>query len=70
MTPVLDQPLAAERPQNAQKLLQPGTNAPDFSLSVTPDRSLRLSDLAGKPVILAFYPRLESGLRRSARSVQ
>ena len=38
------------------KLLSPGTKAPDFTLNVTPDQSLTLSDLSGKPVILAFYP--------------
>ena len=37
-------------------LLQPGTTAPDFKLNVTPDQSLALSELSGKPVILAFYP--------------
>ncbi len=34
----------------------PNTPAPDFSLHVTPDQSLSLSELKGKPVILAFYP--------------
>jgi peroxiredoxin len=33
-----------------------GTSAPDFTLHVTPDQNLSLSDLAGKPVIIAFYP--------------
>ena len=37
-------------------LLPSGTPAPDFSLRVTPDQRLSLSDLRGKPVILAFYP--------------
>jgi peroxiredoxin len=37
-------------------ILAPGTVAPDFGLRVTPDQSLSLRDLAGKPVILAFYP--------------
>jgi peroxiredoxin len=37
-------------------LLQPGTPAPDFALPAGPDRTLRLSDLRGRPVILAFYP--------------
>jgi len=36
--------------------LSPGTQAPDFSLRVTPDQKLSLSDLRGRPVILAFYP--------------
>jgi peroxiredoxin len=37
-------------------VLQPGTPAPDFTLHVTPDQSLSLSELRGRPVILAFYP--------------
>ncbi len=37
-------------------LLPPGTTAPNFSLLVTPDQKLSLSELRGKPVILAFYP--------------
>ncbi len=37
-------------------ILAAGTRAPDFSLHVTPDQVLSLGDLAGKPVILAFYP--------------
>jgi peroxiredoxin len=37
-------------------ILNAGAKAPDFSLSVTPDQKLTLSELRGKPVILAFYP--------------
>ncbi|MDB5605507.1 MAG: Alkyl hydroperoxide reductase subunit C-like protein [Bradyrhizobium sp.] len=37
-------------------ILAAGTAAPNFSLRVTPDQDLTLSDLRGKPVILAFYP--------------
>ena len=37
-------------------ILGPGTPAPDFTLHVTPDQNLSLSELRGKPVILAFYP--------------
>jgi len=37
-------------------LLPPGTPAPDFQLPATPDQKLSLSELRGKPVILAFYP--------------
>jgi peroxiredoxin len=37
-------------------ILAPGEAAPDFKLRVTPDQYLSLGDLAGKPVILAFYP--------------
>jgi peroxiredoxin len=38
------------------QLLGPGKRAPDFTLHVTPDQELSLSDLKGKPVIIAFYP--------------
>jgi peroxiredoxin len=38
------------------ELLPPGTAAPSFTLHVTPDQTLTLSELRGKPVILAFYP--------------
>ena len=36
--------------------LEPGTEAPDFALRATPDETLSLSELRGRPVILAFYP--------------
>ena len=39
-----------------EPILGPGTPAPEFTLHVTPDQNLSLSDLQGKPVILAFYP--------------
>ena len=37
-------------------ILSAGIAAPNFTLRVTPDQNLTLSDLRGKPVILAFYP--------------
>lgn len=37
-------------------ILPPGTVAPEFTLNVTPDQTLSLSELRGRPVILAFYP--------------
>jgi len=37
-------------------VLKAGTVAPDFTLHVTPDQTLSLSELKGKPVVLAFYP--------------
>ncbi|QJR34059.1 redoxin domain-containing protein [Gemmatimonas groenlandica] len=33
-----------------------GASAPDFELRMTPQRSLRLSSLRGRPVVLVFYP--------------
>src|SRR2546430_620002 len=38
------------------RILAPGTQAPDFTLNVTPDQKLSLHELQGKPIILAFYP--------------
>ncbi len=37
-------------------ILTAGTPAPEFQLHVTPDQKLSLSELHGKPVVLAFYP--------------
>jgi peroxiredoxin len=37
-------------------ILVAGTAAPDFTLRVTPDQGLTLSNLRGRPVILTFYP--------------
>ncbi|MCX2575521.1 redoxin domain-containing protein [Pedobacter sandarakinus] len=37
-------------------MLSPGTTAPDFELSAAPNQKIKLSDLRGKNVILAFYP--------------
>lgn len=36
--------------------LAAGTPAPDFTLPRAPNDPLRLADLRGHPVILAFYP--------------
>jgi peroxiredoxin len=36
--------------------LAPGTKAPDFALSSTPDQTVSLSEFRGQPVILVFYP--------------
>jgi peroxiredoxin len=36
--------------------LAAGMAAPEFSLAASPDRRLALSDLRGRPVVLAFYP--------------
>jgi peroxiredoxin len=36
--------------------LKPGVEAPDFTLSATPDQKVSLSDFRGRPVVLVFYP--------------
>lgn len=38
------------------QILSPGTAAPDFTLRATPDQTLTLSELRGRPVVLVFYP--------------
>jgi peroxiredoxin len=38
------------------RILGAGTPAPDFALKAAPDQVRRLSELRGRPVILAFYP--------------
>jgi peroxiredoxin len=40
----------------ANKILAPGTPAPDFALHSTPDQIVSLSDFRGAPLIVAFYP--------------
>lgn len=40
----------------APTILPAGTPAPDFTLHTAPGKSLRLSELRGRPVILVFYP--------------
>src|SRR3954453_7576214 len=52
---VLESDVAHGRREMAH-VLAAGTSAPDFRLRVTPGQYLSLSDLRGKPVILAFYP--------------
>ena len=42
--------------QQSGGILPPKTPAPNFTLNATPDQKVSLSDLRGKPVILAFYP--------------
>ncbi len=37
-------------------MLAIGIEAPDFELNSTPDQKVKLSELRGKKVILAFYP--------------
>jgi peroxiredoxin len=41
---------------HSHAILPAGTPAPEITLHVTPDQSLSLSELRGRPVILAFYP--------------
>ncbi len=38
-------------------MLTEGTKAPDFTLQISEDRSIKLSDFLGKKVVLYFYPK-------------
>jgi peroxiredoxin len=42
--------------QHPSTVLSSGTAAPDFKLRTTPDQCVALSEMRGRPVILAFYP--------------
>ena len=46
----------SELDRRAAAILPAGTTAPDFTLNAAPDKTLRLSELRGRPVILVFYP--------------
>lgn len=44
------------RQQEHAGILAAGIPAPDFTLNSTPDQQLSLSELRGRPTVLAFYP--------------
>lgn len=50
------EPLAKPRGAAETKTLKVGDVAPDFELPATNDRTVKLSDLRGKNVFIAFYP--------------
>jgi peroxiredoxin len=37
-------------------ILQPGVKAPEFTLKCTPDQTVSLAEVRGRPLVLAFYP--------------
>lgn len=41
--------------------LKPGDAAPDFSLQGSDGRTYRLKDLAGRPVVIAWFPKAFTG---------
>lgn len=43
-------------PQDEAAILPAGASAPEFELASSPETKVRLSDLRGRPVVLAFYP--------------
>ena len=40
----------------APSIATPGSPAPDFALKATPDQTVSLDQLKGKPIVLVFYP--------------
>ena len=42
--------------QQQAGILSAGTPAPDFTLHSTPDQTVSLAELCGRPFVLAFYP--------------
>jgi peroxiredoxin len=48
--------MSSDKAATKGEVLPAGTVAPEFTLHVTPDQTLSLRELRGKPVILAFYP--------------
>src|SRR6476660_7413620 len=52
----LRRPPTAGKHVGMAEMPQSGEMAPDFTLPVSPDESVNLSALRGRPVVLAFYP--------------
>jgi thioredoxin-dependent peroxiredoxin len=42
------------------KLIEEGTEAPDFTLPNQDGEDVTLSDLRGRPVVLYFYPKADT----------
>jgi cytochrome oxidase Cu insertion factor (SCO1/SenC/PrrC family) len=52
--------LATQHPEPRVEL-KPGDPAPDFSLPGSDGRTYRLKELAGRPVVLAWFPKAFTG---------
>jgi peroxiredoxin len=52
--------VATQHPESPVEL-KPGDPAPDFSLPGSDGRTHRLSELAGRPVVLAWFPKAFTG---------
>jgi peroxiredoxin Q/BCP len=50
----------AKPAKGASAVLQPGDAAPDFNLKRDGDSTVRLSDFAGKKLVVFFYPRADT----------
>jgi peroxiredoxin Q/BCP len=52
--------VATQRPETPVEL-KPGDPAPDFSLPGSDGRTYRLKELAGRPVVVAWFPKAFTG---------
>jgi thioredoxin-dependent peroxiredoxin len=52
---------AVMHPNGSLVQLKPGDAAPDFSLQGSDGRTYRLKDLAGRPVVVAWFPKAFTG---------
>jgi cytochrome oxidase Cu insertion factor (SCO1/SenC/PrrC family) len=49
--------VATRRVESSAVELKPGDKAPDFSLPGSDGRTYRLKDLAGRPIVIAWFPK-------------
>ncbi len=52
--------MATQHP-DTRVVLKPGDPAPDFSLPGSDGRTYRLKELAGRPVVIAWFPKAFTG---------
>ena len=53
--------VATRRVESSAVELKPGDTAPDFSLPGSDGRTYRLKDLAGRPIVIAWFPKAFTG---------
>jgi len=53
--------VATRRVESSAVELKPGDEAPDFSLPGSDGRTYRLKDLAGHPIVIAWFPKAFTG---------
>ena len=53
--------VATKRHDDNPVQLKPGDPAPDFSLLGSDGRTYRLKELAGRPVVIAWFPKAFTG---------
>jgi peroxiredoxin len=53
--------VATKRHDDKPVQLKPGEPAPDFSLLGSDGRTYRLKELAGRPVVIAWFPKAFTG---------